>query len=297
MALTHVNQDGQAHMVDISNKEIVHREATASGAVFMQKQTLELVKKNQVKKGDVLSTTRIAAISGAKKTFDLIPLCHNIPINKIDVSFEIKQDHILIKSRAVCDAKTGIEMEALTAVSIAALTIYDMCKAVDKTMTISNIKLEEKKKSERIPFKIESVNLSEKKGVQKHPVEAVELIKNHGIKDDAHAGNWHRQVSFLSGEAVDTMRAKAETFEIKNGDFGENIVTRGIDWTKVKVGEKIIIGKNEIQLQVTQIGKECHSHCAIYDAVGDCIMPTMGVFAKVLKGGTIHVGDSGYYCI
>jgi cyclic pyranopterin phosphate synthase len=245
----------------------------------------------------VLSTARIAAISGAKKTFDLIPLCHNIPINKIDVSFQIKQDHILIKSRAVCDAKTGIEMEALTAVSIAALTIYDMCKAVDKTMTISDIKLEEKQKNQRIKFKIESVNLSEKKGVQKHPVKAVELIENHGIKDDAHAGNWHRQVSFLSGEAVDTMRAKAETFEIKNGDFGENVVTRGIDWTKAKVGEKIIIGKDEVQLQVTQIGKKCHSPCAIYDAVGDCIMPDMGVFAKVLKGGTIHVGDSGYYCI
>jgi cyclic pyranopterin phosphate synthase len=297
MILTHVNPDGEANMVDISNKEIVHREAAASGAVFMQKQTIELIKNNQVKKGDVLSTARIAAISGAKKTFDLIPLCHNIPIDKIHVSFDIQDDHILIKSRAVCDAKTGIEMEALTAVSIAALTIYDMCKAVDKTMTITNIKLEEKRKNQKIPFKIESVNISEKKGVQKHPVEAVELIEQHGIKDDAHAGNWHRQVSFLAGEAVDTMRAKAGTFEIKNGDFGENIVTRGMDWTKAKIGEKIIIGKEEIQLQVTQIGKECHSHCAIYEAVGECIMPTMGIFAKVLKGGTIHVGDSGYYCI
>ena len=167
MVLTHVNPDGEANMVDISNKEVVHREAAASGAVFMQKQTIELIKNNQVKKGDVLSAARIAAISGAKKTSDLIPLCHNIPINKIDVSFDIKDDHILIKSRAICDAKTGIEMEALTAVSIAALTIYDMCKAVDKAMTITNIKLEEKRKNQRITFKIESVNVSEKKGVQK----------------------------------------------------------------------------------------------------------------------------------
>jgi cyclic pyranopterin phosphate synthase len=107
-----------------------------------------MIKNNLVKKGDVLAVARIAAISGAKKTFDLIPLCHNIPINKIDVSFEIKEDRIDIKAKAICDAKTGIEMEALTAVSIAALTIYDMCKAVDKQMKISDIKLEEKTKHE-----------------------------------------------------------------------------------------------------------------------------------------------------
>jgi len=146
MALTHLNSAGKANMVDVSAKKIVHREAIASGAIFMQKETIELIKNNLVKKGDVLAVARIAAISGAKKTFDLIPLCHNIPIDKIDISFDIKEDRILIRSRAVCDAKTGIEMEALTAVSIAALTIYDMCKAKDKTMKIADIKLEEKRK-------------------------------------------------------------------------------------------------------------------------------------------------------
>ena len=145
-------------------------------------------------------------------------------------------------------------------------------------------------------FKIQAVNTSEKKGVQKRPVEAVELIENHGIKGDAHAGNWHRQISFLAGEAVDTMKARAAgKIEIKNGDFGENVVTRGIDWTTVRVGEKIII--NDAELEVTQIGKECHARCAIYDAVGDCIMPGQGIFTKVLKGGTIHAGDSGYYSV
>ncbi|MGE5341395.1 MAG: cyclic pyranopterin monophosphate synthase MoaC [Candidatus Omnitrophota bacterium] len=146
MELTHVNQQGEANMVDVSGKTIVHREAVASGVIHLHPSTIALVRNNQVKKGDVLSTARIAAISGAKKTFDLIPLCHNIPINKIDVSFEMKDDRIEIRSRAVCDAKTGIEMEALTAVSIAALTIYDMCKAVDKHMVISEIKLLEKTK-------------------------------------------------------------------------------------------------------------------------------------------------------
>jgi cyclic pyranopterin phosphate synthase len=148
MGLTHVNQKGEAHMVDISDKKIVHREATASGSIYLQESTIDMIKNHLVKKGDVLAAARIAAISGAKKTFDLIPLCHNIPINKIDVSFEIKKDRIEITSKAVCDAKTGIEMEALTAVSIAALTIYDMCKAVDKQMRISDIQLVEKIKHE-----------------------------------------------------------------------------------------------------------------------------------------------------
>ena len=148
MKFSHVDQEGKADMVDISGKKVVHREAVASGAILLQKETIEMIRKNLVKKGDVLSVARIAAISGAKKTFDLVPLCHNIPINKIDVSFAVKEDRIDIRSRAICDAKTGIEMEALTAVSIAALTIYDMCKAVDKQMIISDIKLEEKKKDE-----------------------------------------------------------------------------------------------------------------------------------------------------
>jgi len=148
MELSHVNKKGEANMVDISEKSTVHREAVAAGSIFMKPATLELLKNNQLKKGDVLSVARIAGISGAKKTFDLIPLCHNIPINKVDVQFQVAGDRVDIQAKAVCDAKTGIEMEALTAVSIAALTIYDMCKAVDKEMVISDIKLLEKRKDE-----------------------------------------------------------------------------------------------------------------------------------------------------
>ncbi len=150
MELSHVNQKGEASMVDISGKEVVHREAAASGTIYLQKGTVDMIRKNLIKKGDVLAAARIAGISGAKKTFELIPLCHNIPINKIDVCFEVQDDRIHIQSKAVCEAKTGIEMEALTAAAIAALTIYDMCKAVDKSMVISDIKLEEKRKGERI---------------------------------------------------------------------------------------------------------------------------------------------------
>ncbi len=148
MELTHVNKKGEAEMVDISLKKIVHREAYASGKIYLQPSTLDLIKSDQIRKGDVLSVARIAGISGGKYTSSLIPLSHNITINKIDVNFEIENDGIKIISKAVCDGRTGIEMEALTAVSISALTIYDMCKAVDKLMVISDIKLEEKRKSE-----------------------------------------------------------------------------------------------------------------------------------------------------
>lgn len=142
-------------------------------------------------------------------------------------------------------------------------------------------------------FEIESVNISERKGTQKHPVEKIKLRKDYGIEGDAHAGKWHRQVSFLAGEAIDSMREQVRGFEIKDGDFAENIVTRGIDWRRVEVGGRIII--NGVILEVTQIGKECHSGCAIYDAVGECIMPKQGIFAKVIKGGKISAKDCGYY--
>ena len=113
-------------------------------------------------------------------------------------------------------------------------------------------------------FTIESVNISEKKGIQKTPVPEIECVENHGIEGDAHAGPWHRQVSLLAGESIDQMRAKAGDFEIKNGDFAENIVTRGIDWTIVKIGDRVHI--DDVVLEVTQIGKECHQGCAIYQA-------------------------------
>ena len=142
-------------------------------------------------------------------------------------------------------------------------------------------------------FKIESVNISRKKGVQKHQVDVIELKENYGINGDAHSGNWHRQVSFLAAEAVDEFKEKNPGIELNPGAFGENILTRGIDWTRVRIGGRLSI--NDVVMEVTQIGKECHDHCAIYDQAGECIMPTQGIFTRVLKGGTIRAEDSGYY--
>ncbi|TFG79750.1 MAG: MOSC domain-containing protein [Chrysiogenales bacterium] len=142
-------------------------------------------------------------------------------------------------------------------------------------------------------FKVESVNIAAVKGVQKHEVPEIVCRENFGIEGDAHAGDWHRQISLLAGEAVDAMKAKG--LELAPGAFGENIVTRGVDWSRAQVGKTITIGA--VELQITQIGKECHSRCAIYFAAGECIMPSQGVFAKVLKGGRIHAQSCGYYSI
>ena len=148
--LTHIDSRGQASMVDVSHKPIVLREALARGEIRLQKATIALIQSNQIAKGNVLATARIAGIQAAKKTGELIPLCHPLPITHCEVDFEIPKtrDRIVISASAKIAAQTGIEMEALTAVAIAALTIYDMCKAVDKRMTIGAIKLVSKTKRE-----------------------------------------------------------------------------------------------------------------------------------------------------
>jgi MOSC domain-containing protein YiiM len=140
-------------------------------------------------------------------------------------------------------------------------------------------------------FTVEAVCVSSEKGIQKNEVDQVRLIKDFGIENDAHSGKGHRQVSFLPGEAIDGM--KAEGLNLEPGAFGENLVTRGIDWSEVEIGGEIHIGETE--LLITQKGKECHSRCAIYYQAGRCIMPEMGIFARVVKGGIIHAGSSGDY--
>lgn len=144
--LSHIDQSGKARMVDVGEKALTKRSAVASGSVRMLPETLELIKSHLMKKGDVLSTARIAGILGAKNTSQLIPLCHPLPIDSVEVEFEFSEDNseLVIFGSASTTAKTGVEMEALTAVSVAALTIYDMCKSVDKGISIDKIRLVEK---------------------------------------------------------------------------------------------------------------------------------------------------------
>jgi len=147
--LTHINVKGEVQMVDVSIKSIQNREAMARGEIFLAKVTLDAIERGDTAKGNVLATARLAGIMAAKKTGELIPLCHPLSVTHISVNFEIpdSRDRIIITSSARISAKTGVEMEALTAVSIAALTIYDMCKAIDKEMVISKVKLTSKTKS------------------------------------------------------------------------------------------------------------------------------------------------------
>ncbi len=141
--LTHVDQSGKAQMVDVGDKSDTQREAVARGRVLMRPETLALIRDNAFDKGDVLGVARIAGIMGAKNTSQLIPLCHPLPLNKIAVEFDLDDaaSAVNITSTARTTGKTGVEMEALTAVSVAALTIYDMCKAVDRAMRIEAIRL------------------------------------------------------------------------------------------------------------------------------------------------------------
>ena len=146
-ALTHVDTQGKANMVDIGHKPMQIRTAKAIGHIALSNETLDLIRENKMKKGDVLTIAEIAGIQGGKKTSELIPLCHPLNITKIEVTAQLDKTGVVIESAAKCTGQTGIEMEALTAVSIALLTIYDMCKAVDKNMIIDEIRLIEKTKS------------------------------------------------------------------------------------------------------------------------------------------------------
>ncbi|WP_252226770.1 MULTISPECIES: MOSC domain-containing protein [unclassified Clostridium] len=135
--------------------------------------------------------------------------------------------------------------------------------------------------------KIMAICISEKRGTQKKRIEKANLVKDFGIENDAHAGKWHRQVSLLSYEKIEDFKAKGA--EVNDGAFGENVIVQGFNLKDLPIGSLLTCGN--IKLEITQIGKECHAHCEIYKKMGECIMPTNGVFAKVIEGGQMKIGD------
>lgn len=153
---THINADGNAHMVDVTEKAVTEREARAEAFIEMASTTLEMIMSGRHHKGDVFATARIAGIQAAKKTSDLIPLCHPLMLTKVEVDLEAQPEHNRVRITSLCklSGKTGVEMEALTAASVAALTIYDMCKAVQKDMVISQVRLLEKRGGKSGHFKV-----------------------------------------------------------------------------------------------------------------------------------------------
>lgn len=316
MELNHFDTNGNAVMVDVTDKTETVRTAGASGKIAVNREIFERIREGTVKKGDVLGTARIAGIMGAKKTAELIPLCHLLPLGSCTLDFTLHPETLEVEAccRVKTAGKTGVEMEALTGVSTALLTIYDMCKALDKSMVIKEIRLLEKtggKSGDFYPSDaglssntavsqetavsaspvsgiVQAVCTSLRRGTLKTNIHTAEFAENYGIRGDAHAGNWHRQVSLLSAEQIQAFRERGASVEY--GAFGENLVVSGIDFAAFPVGTRFSC--NGVLLEMTQIGKECHSHCAIYEQVGECIMPRQGVFTKVLKGGVISEGDS-----
>lgn len=149
---------------------------------------------------------------------------------------------------------------------------------------------DEKTEARAVMAKVVAVNVSAEKGVRKNTIPSCRLVIDHGIEGDAHAGKWHRQISLLAQESIDKMQATLTDIRLKPGDFAENITTAGIAVMKLPIGTKLRVG-SEVELQVTQIGKECHMSCEIRRLVGDCVMPREGIFAIVIREGEIRTGD------
>lgn len=294
--LTHVNEQGRARMVDVSDKPATDRVARAAGFVRMAPSTVELVRTGGAKKGDVLAVAQVAGIMAAKRCWETVPMCHPVALTGVDVRFSVEAGGVGIEAACRCHGETGVEMEALSAVSAAALTVYDMLKAHQRDMVVEEVRLVEKTggasgdfaaRGARGAATVEAVCVSEEKGTRKHPVDEIELVVGEGVAGDAHAGRWHRQVSLLPAEAVDELRALLP--ELAPGDFAENILTRGVDLKALPVGTVLRAGAAE--LVVTQIGKECHAACEIRRLTGRCAMPTEGIFCVVTRAGSLRAGD------
>jgi cyclic pyranopterin phosphate synthase len=291
----------------------------------MAPETLRLLKEQALPKGDVLAVAKVAGIMAAKRTCDLVPLCHPIALTQVDLTFTMVEPDRRIDIECVTrtEDRTGVEMEAIVGAAVAATTIYDMCKAVDRGMIIGDIRLLEKTGGKEdyvrpagegtgaaagaagpatattasaarllpdIPpaGTVVAANVSANKGERKKAADEVMLREEHGIEGDAHAGPWHRQVSLLAQESIDKMVAAGLT--VGPGDFAENITTLGIDVASLPIGTVLDMGAALVE--VTQIGKECHTRCAIYQQAGDCVMPREGIFVRVLRGGRVAAGDT-----
>jgi cyclic pyranopterin phosphate synthase len=302
--LSHVDDQGTARMVDVGDKEVTRRVARAGARVWMAPRTMELLRLQALPKGDVLTVARVAGIMAAKRTSELIPLCHPLPLSHVEIVLTPAEDQprVDIECTASTEGRTGVEMEALTGAGVAALTVYDMCKAVDRAIVIGDIRLLEKRGGkedyvreeeahadpESTGARVVSVNVSPGKGERKKPVGSAVLRAEHGLEGDGHAGAWHRQVSLLARESIDKMVAKG--LDVGPGDFAENLTTVGIDLPALPLGSRLRVGP--ALLEVTQIGKVCHDRCAIYYQAGDCVMPREGIFARVLEGGEVLRGDA-----
>jgi cyclic pyranopterin monophosphate synthase len=257
MDLTHIDEKGAARMVDVSEKQPTKREAKAQAVVKMRPETLSLILTDQIKKGDVFATARIAGIMAAKKTSEIIPLCHPIPITSVSVEIvPEKPDTVVIEATVGCKFETGVEMEALHAASAAALTLYDMCKAVDRGMEIVSIRLLEKSGGRSGHF------------VRKEDPSIVAFRLKKGA-----------EVSMLDTHAKADMQAVREQ-GLCMKKFKADIETKNTDFDKLSVGDTFEIGG--YGFTVTR-KKECFEDCALHNSGQYCPLKHGCIFAEVTK--------------
>lgn len=296
LGLTHLDSAGRVSMVDVGDKTLTRRRAVAFGSIHIGKEALQMIVSGGGK-GDAWASSRIAGIMAAKKTSELIPLTHPVRLDRVQVHLAPwGAERVAVFAEAVATDRTGVEMEAMTAASVALLNLYDMTKALGKGSLIEGTRLLVKTGGKSGDWlgagvelgRVEKLATSKTKGVPKDPVDQARLVVGHGLENDAHAGDWHRQVSLLGLESIKKMQDKG--LKVDFGAFAENVATSGIHLYGLPIGS-LILGESGILLEVTQIGKECHTRCAIYHQAGDCVMPREGIFARVLAGGDIRTGD------
>lgn len=297
-SLTHLDGEGRVKMVDVGGKTVTKRRAVAFGTMRAGEKALAMLREGQIAKGDAWAATRVAAIMAAKRTSDLIPLTHPIRLDAVNITLApFGTERVAIVAEALASDRTGVEMEAMTAVSVAQLNLYDMVKGVSKGVTIEGARLLLKTGGKSGDWLAENVELgrieklatSRAKGTPKDPTDDATIKLGFGVEGDAHGGDWHRQVSLLGIESIRKMQEKG--LKVDFGSFAENIATSGICLYELPVGS-LLWSNTGVLLEVTQIGKECHAKCAVYHKAGDCVMPREGIFARVLAGGPLHTGNT-----
>ena len=311
--LTHVDGSGEARMVDVGGKEITRRAARAGARVWMAPATLRLLQEQALPKGDVLGGGQGGGHHGGETHVGTGPALSSPVARPRSISpsrWPRTSRGWTSSARRAPKTAPASRWRPSVGAAVAAITIYDMCKAVDRGMIVGDIRLLEKtggkedyvradmavpaagaarpaSPSRRAAGTVVAVNVSVAKGERKTPMPEVMLRVEHGIEGDAHAGPWHRQVSLLAQESIDKMVAAG--LDVGPGDFAENITTIGVDVASLPLFTTLELG--EALVEVTQIGKECHTRCAIYHQAGDCVMPREGIFVRVLRGGRVAPGD------
>lgn len=290
MEITHLDEKGRAKMVDVAQKGVTLREAKAEALLSMDPETLKKIYEGAIEKGDVLAVARIAGIMGAKKTAELIPLCHPLEISSVGVDFEPVPEAGILRIRTAVRlwGRTGAEMEALVAGAVAALAVYDMIKAVDRRAALRGLWLQEKSGGKSGHWKREiegevlAVNMAKERGIPKENVGEGFLEVGVGLVGDAHAGS-ERELSLFPIEAL-ALAPKEVLSSIREGEYSENITIKGIPLEELRVGTRLKVGEAEVE--IVQIGKG-----KLEPKGRPWIVSREGRFAKVVKAGRVRVGD------